>query len=126
MNRRALIVEQEPAALAAVRMRFSADGWEIDAAANCDSALALLEQRRYSIIIADGPCHGPGGAQAFARLVRETQPGAILLLATPDPTHRAQAGESMLEIQMLLAQPVALERLAELAVRLGGERTLSA
>jgi CheY-like chemotaxis protein len=117
MIRRALILEQQPAALEAAEQQFSAAGWEVDAAATCANAIALIEQRRYDIILTDfGWNDGSSpAARDLARSLELSQPeAAMVIVGSPVPGENARR----VGIQLVLTQPIPLEGLVQLAERL--------
>jgi DNA-binding response OmpR family regulator len=116
MTRPLLIVDDEEAALFAMREYFGALGYEVDCASELGAAQQLLSARRYGVVIADlrlTPCGGTEGLELIAG-VRERSPSTrtILLTAYGSPEVEAKARE--LGIDALLDKPQPLPQIARL------------
>jgi len=80
-----LVVDDEPAAGAALRLRLERDGYEVDAATSGDEALRLLECGEYSAMLCDVRMPGMDGlALAASAVARDPRLAIILFSGAPD------------------------------------------
>ena len=84
-----------------------------DQAADYGSAMKLLEENRYKLVVSDGNIPGGDGAELLAR-VRETSPDTKLVLLTgEDNQARFQDALNNARIDQILLKPVDLQELRE-------------
>jgi DNA-binding response OmpR family regulator len=88
-----LVVDEEPAVRQTLVDVLSLEGHEVDGAGDADSALLLLDQRRYDLVIADlrmPSLDGPALLRALQERLGETLPQLIFLTrVTFDPHYGA-------------------------------------
>lgn len=84
-----LAVDGEAAVRQSLIDVLSLDGYEVDGASDADSALLLLDQRRYDLVIADvrmPDLDGPGLLAALAERFKDAPPQVVFLTwGTFDP-----------------------------------------
>ena len=122
MKRRILIVDDESAILFAIRSYFSRCGYEVDCARELEEAEALLENRKYDIVIADLRLTGSGGREGLEvlRFFRQRSPESpiVMLTAFGSPELEMEAVE--LGANAFLQKPKPLAELADIVFNLLG------
>ena len=117
-----LLVEDEPAVLAALKKYFTAEGFAVDCAQTLVQAMQLIGTTDYAIVIADLRLSWSDSAEGLdvLRLVREHAPETPVIILTayaaPEIEHNARA----LGAQAFLQKPVPLPAIAEEVRRLIG------
>jgi len=114
-----LVVDEEAAARQALVDVLSLDGHEVDGAGDADSALLLLDQRRYELVIADvrtPKLDGPALLDALAERAGDTQPQVVFLThAAFDPHY----GSFLTNLRApVLTKPLRPGRVLELVTRI--------
>lgn len=108
---RLLVVDDEPVITFAFEAYFRTNGFEIDAAAESEEAIALLAIRDYDILIADlrlTSTHNEEGLEVvrFAR-DRNCFAGIVLLTAHGSPNVTQRALEAGANVVLLKPKPLA-------------------
>jgi DNA-binding NtrC family response regulator len=81
MAERLLIVEDESTLRESLRRVFLREGYDVDSAGNCESALKILEGRNYDLIITDIILPGMSGIELMKKC-GETNPEQIVIVMT--------------------------------------------
>lgn len=84
MNRRLLLIDDEPAILAAFKKLLQSPGVTVDTAENIECARELLEEWFYDGVVADLRLSGISGEEGLAiiRLIKERHPETQVILMT--------------------------------------------
>jgi len=114
-----LVVDEEAAARQALVDVLSLDGHEVDGAGDADSALLLLDQRRYELVIADvrtPKLDGPALLDALAERAGDAPPQVVFLThAAFDPHY----GSFLTNLRApVLTKPLRPGRVLELVTRI--------
>jgi CheY-like chemotaxis protein len=114
-----LVVDTEAAVRQSLIDVLSLDGHEVDAAGEADSALLLLDQRRYDLVIADvhmPDLDGPALLEALAARAGDALPRVVFLTrAAFDPHY----GSFLANLRApVLTKPIRPGRVLELVGRL--------
>jgi DNA-binding NtrC family response regulator len=118
-----LIVDDEEAALFAMREYFTSLRYQVDTASDLEGAQRLLGTRRYSVVIADlrlTPCGRTEGLELLAG-VREHSPSSRTILLTAYGSPEVEAQARALGVDALLDKPQPLHQIARLVQRLLAE-----
>lgn len=108
---RLLVVDDEAIITFALQAYFRANGFEIDAAAECEEAIALLSTREYDVLIADlrlTGTHGEEGLEVirFAR-ERNCSSGIVLLTAYGSANVASRAADAGADVVLYKPKPLA-------------------
>jgi DNA-binding response OmpR family regulator len=117
---RLLIVDDEDAILVAMREYFSMRGFDVDCARQGKRALALLEQSRYAVVIADLRLKGSHSTEGFevADEVRDRWPRTRVVLLTAYGSPRIEREARKHGVDALLYKPHPLPDLAAIVLDL--------
>jgi CheY-like chemotaxis protein len=114
-----LVVEEEAAARQALVDVLSLDGHEVDGAGDADSALLLLDQRRYELVIADvrmPKLDGPALLDALAERGGDALPQIVFLTRVAFDPHY---GSFLANLRVpVLTKPLKPGRVLELVTRI--------
>ncbi len=100
-----LVVDDDGAVRARVTEIFSSRNWQVDTAEDGPSALALVEQQPYDVVVLDYRMPGMNGAE-LCRRIRELQPDVRGVLLTGFPTIDAVYPAMQAGADHVLAKPV--------------------
>lgn len=119
---RMLVVDDEPTITFAIRRYFGGRGMRVDAAADADSALALLARDAYQVAIVDLRLSGQGDTQGFEVLeqARRSHPETKLVLLTAYGSPSLEREARRRGADAVLRKPIPLSELAEHVARLVG------
>jgi len=110
---RLLLIDDERAILIPLSRYLRSRGLEVDTAEDGASALALLGERLYDVVVSDlrlSPAHPDEGLELLAR-VPERHPRARRVLLTAFGSPEVEARAARLGIDRVLSKPLPLERL---------------
>jgi CheY-like chemotaxis protein len=114
-----LVVDEEGAARQTLVDVLSLDGHEVDGAGDADSALLLLDQRRYELVIADvrmPKLDGPTLLDALAERCGNTPPQVVFLTHVAFDPHY---GSFLANLRApVLTKPLKAGRVLELVTRI--------
>lgn len=111
-----LFVDDEEPLLRAMREFFELRGFAVDCATELEEALALLEYRRYSLVICDICLQGlrdTEGLEVVAH-VRSTSPETRVIILTGIPRDELRDRASEHDVDRFLLKPHPLPQLASL------------
>jgi DNA-binding response OmpR family regulator len=119
---RLLVVDDEEPIRFAMHDFFSAQGYEVDCAAEKEAALALLARRRYSLMLADLRLAGTTGRQGLelVALARGRRPELRIVVLTAHGSAEAEAEARRLGADAFLHKPMSLPDLRQVVVGLVG------
>lgn len=114
-----LVVDEEAAARQSLIDVLSLDGHEVDGAGDADSALLLLDQRRYELVIADirmPKLDGPALLDALAERRGDATPQVVFLTHVAFDPHY---GSFLANLRVpVLTKPLKPGRVLELVTRI--------
>jgi CheY-like chemotaxis protein len=114
-----LVVDEEAATRQTLIDVLSLDGHEVDGAGDADSALLLLDQRRYDLVLSDIrmlKLDGPALLDALAERFGDTLPRVVFLTSVAFDPHY---GSFLANLRVpVLMKPLKPGRVLELASRL--------
>jgi len=114
-----LVVDEEAATRQSLVDVLSLDGHEVDGAGDADSALLLLDQRRYDLVLSDIrmlKLDGPALLDALAERYGDTLPQVVFLTSVAFDPHY---GSFLANLRVpVLIKPLKPGRVLELASRL--------
>jgi len=114
-----LVVDEEAATRQFLIDVLSLDGHEVDGAGDADSALLLLDQRRYDLVLSDIrmlKLDGPALLDALAERYGDTLPQVVFLTSVAFDPHY---GSFLANLRVpVLIKPIKPGRVLELASRL--------
>lgn len=114
-----LVVDEEAATRQSLIDVLSLDGHEVDGAGDADSALLLLDQRRYDLVLSDIrmlKLDGPALLDALAERYGDTLPQVVFLTSVAFDPHY---GSFLANLRVpVLIKPLKPGRVLELASRL--------
>ena len=100
-----LVVDDDEAARACVTEILASRNWRVDTAEDGPSALALVEQQSYDVVVLDYRMPGMNGAE-LCRRIRELQPDVRGVFLTGFPTIDAVYPAIKAGADHVLAKPV--------------------
>ncbi len=118
---RILVVDDEPGIREAIRMMLVYAGHEVASASSAPEALAIMEKRRFDLVLTDFWMPDMKGDE-FAAIIKERDPNQPVVMVTAYAEMLPTSGDSgRRNIDRLLPKPFTLEELcqtvAELVVR---------
>ena len=115
-----LLVEDHPAIAFALEDYFHARGWQVACAASLPEAERALEQRRFSLVIADLSLSRPGSTDGLelTRRIRSQWPRTRTIILTAYGSEEIERAARSVGVDAFLQKPAALPELARLAEEL--------
>jgi CheY-like chemotaxis protein len=116
LSRSLLIVDDELPLLMAMKDYFTHFAYDVDCATELEEAVALIEHRRYGLLICDLRLNGTSDREGLniVSMMRQSSRSARIVLLTahnsPDLAHEA----SQLGVHLLVNKPIPLPHLREL------------
>ena len=122
MRRSMLLVEDRPTISFALSDYFGSRGWEVECAASLVEAEAVLERRRFTLVIADLSLSEPGSTDGLelTRRVRHGWPGTRTIILTAYGTAETERVARRIGVDAFLHKPAPLADLARVADALAG------
>jgi DNA-binding response OmpR family regulator len=122
MNKRVLLIDDEPTVLHAATLYLRRAGFSVDCARELEEAEALIAHVHYDIVIADLSLSGPNGMEGlelvrYIRLVSRTTKVALL---TGYASHFAETEAMRRGCDAFVGKPTPLHELALIAAQLTG------
>jgi DNA-binding response OmpR family regulator len=116
MQRRILIVDDEPAILMAIRTYLASRMYEADVAEDLETAESLLVANDYHAVLTDLRLSRREGSEGLEiiRFVRENLPSAKTILITAYGSPRVEAEAKALGVDLYVQKPIALAELERL------------
>ena len=117
---RLLIVEDEALITFSLRRYFCAQGFEVDCATELGEAQALVEGRRYDVVIADLRLGGAGGTEGLDLLafVSDKSPASRSILLTSYGSPEVTAAARSRGASAVILKPKPLPDLAQVVMSL--------
>jgi DNA-binding response OmpR family regulator len=117
-----LVVEDRPTISFALSDYFRNRGWEVECAASLVEAEAVLERRRFTLLIADLALSEPGSTDGLelTRRVRHEWPDTRTIILTAYGTSETERVAQRIGVDAFLHKPAPLADLARLAEALAG------
>jgi DNA-binding response OmpR family regulator len=111
---RMLLVEDEPAALFALRKFFSSDGFAVDCAQTLPTARALISATLYDIVIADLRLSGSDGVEGveILRMIQQRSGDTPVIILTAYAAPDVRATALHLGAKAFLQKPAPLPEIA--------------
>lgn len=107
---RILVVDDERSIRLTLSEFLKREGYEADTAENADTAVGMLEQKEYDVLLTDIVMPRRSGMSLIADIHR-IQPYARVILMTGEPTVETASAAVRLEAHDYLAKPIAREEL---------------
>ena len=111
-----LVVDDEPMVCRAIKMLLEHDGHKVQTAASGESALNLLKQHKFDLVITDYIMEKMRGVE-LARLIKEGQPGLPILMVTAFADEFNIYGKSFGDVDFIIPKPFSQQDLREAIVR---------
>jgi DNA-binding response OmpR family regulator len=117
-----LVVEDRPTISFALSDYFKIRGWDVECAANVAEAEAVLQRRRFAILIADLSLSEPGSTDGLelTRRVRHEWPGTRTIILTAYGTGETERIARRIGVDAFLHKPAPLAEIARIANALVG------
>lgn len=107
---RILIVDDEPMVRQSIKMMLKFVGYEAEAAENGQTALAMLSEKPFDLVITDYSMPDMRGDQLVAQ-IRERFPDRKIIMATAFVEEYKVFGQPSTSINALLTKPFSIEEL---------------
>jgi CheY-like chemotaxis protein len=111
-----LVVDDEPAVCGAIKMLLEHDGHTVQTADSGETALAMLEQGKFDLIVTDYRMKGMNGVE-MARLVKERQPHLPVVMATAFADEFNILGKPPEGVDFVISKPFSQKILREAVAR---------
>ena len=114
MTHSILLVDREVSLLWAMRELFTTRGFEVDCATELEEAQALLDCRRYSIVVSEISLHGALDAEGLEIVshIRASAPRTKVVILTADPWRESWDRRLAESVDCFLQKPQPLHELA--------------
>lgn len=115
MQKRLLIVEDEPAILFALKLYFGREGFAVDSARTREEADELLALEHYAVVIADLRLGGSSNTEGLDIIsdVRRTAPETKVILLTAYGSSEVELEARQRGVHVLLHKPQPLPTIAQ-------------
>ncbi len=107
-----LVVDDEPSVCKAIEMLLKHDGHEVQLADCGKTALTILEQDKFDLIITDYSMQGMKGAQ-LATLIKERVPNQPILMITAFADEFTTHGKLPESVDFVISKPFSQKELRE-------------
>jgi CheY-like chemotaxis protein len=111
-RRRILVIDDEPFVCDAVKMMLEFDGHEVDTARGGEEALAILELKKFDIVMTDYLMPGMKGDE-LAVTIKRRFPGQPVVMITAHVDTLRSSEHPLTGIDFLIGKPFLLENLRE-------------
>lgn len=117
-----LIVEDRPTISFALSDYFVGRGWDVECAANLAEAEAMLQRRKFTVLVADLSLSEPGSTDGLelTRRVRRDWPHTRTIILTAYGTPEIERVARRIGVDAFLHKPAPLGELARVADALAG------
>jgi CheY-like chemotaxis protein len=115
-KRQILVVDDEPAVCGAIKMLLEHDGHTVQTADGGETALAMLEQGKFDLIVTDYRMKGMNGVE-LARLIKERQPHLPIVMATAFADEFTVLGKPPEGVDFVISKPFSQKILREAVAR---------
>ncbi len=105
-----LVVDDEPAVCAAIKMMLQYDGHKVQTANNSQEALALLEKGRFDLITTDYSMIGMKGDE-LAALIKQRLPHQPIIMITAYAEMLKSSGNPLGGVDDIISKPFLLKEL---------------
>jgi ATP-dependent Lon protease len=112
LQRRILVVDDEPLVCDAVKMMLSFDGHEVQTANNGKEALALMEKDQFDLVITDFEMPTMKGDE-LAAAIKARSPKQPVVMITAYAEMLQAAGNPLTGVDLVISKPFLLENLRE-------------
>jgi two-component system, NtrC family, response regulator PilR len=118
-----LVVDDRPTISFALSDYFIIRGWDVECAANVAEAEAILQRRKFTVLIADLSLSEPGSTDGLelTRRVRRDWPRTRTIILTAYGTPESERIARRIGVDAFLHKPAPLAELARVADALAGE-----
>lgn len=122
MSHSLLVVDDRPTIGFALCDYFGVRGWDVECAATVAEAEAILQRRRFTVLIADLSLSEPGSTDGLelTRRVRRDWPLTRTIILTAYGTPEAERTAHLIGVDAFLHKPAPLAELARVADTLAG------
>ena len=107
-----LVVDDEPSVRLAIKLLLKHDGHEVQAVDSGEQALAMLDQRKFDLVLTDFCMPGIRGDEMVAR-IRQRVPAQPIIMATAFAEEYKRAFPPSGDVDALLSKPFSLAELRE-------------
>lgn len=111
-QRRILVVDDEPFVCDAVKMMLAFDGHTVETANSGKDALALLEKKKFDVVITDFAMPAMKGDE-LATAIKSRCPGQPVVMITAYAEMLQASGSTLKGVDFLISKPFLLENLRE-------------
>jgi CheY-like chemotaxis protein len=115
-QRRILVVDDEPLVCDAVKMMLEFDGHLVETAGNAKEALAILEARKFDLVITDFEMPIMKGDE-LAAAIKARDPKQPVVMITAYAEMLQASGNPLTGIDFMISKPFLLENLREAIAR---------
>jgi DNA-binding response OmpR family regulator len=132
VSHKVLLVDDDDAVRAMMRMTLERTGFDVVAAASVTEALRLITVENFDVLITDLHMPNPGDGFTVVTAMRHSQPSALTLLVSGYPDVQSAMSAILLEADEIIVKPFEAAKFAELvrdkmltrrpAARIGKER----
>jgi CheY-like chemotaxis protein len=107
-----LVVDDEPAICASIKMLLEHDGHKVQTANSGEEALSRLEQERFDLVTTDFSMEGLKG-DALAVAIKQRLPNQPVLMISANGAIAQSFGEPLPGVDMVISKPFSMEDLRE-------------
>jgi len=113
---RILVVDDEPTVSRSIRMLLEHDGHEVQTADSAETALVMLEQGKFDLIITDYSMQKMKGVQ-LAGLIKQSHPHLPIIMATAFADEFNTYGKPAANVDFVISKPFSQKDLREAVAR---------
>jgi two-component system, cell cycle response regulator CpdR len=110
-----LVVDDEATVCKAIKMLLEFDGHKVQTIEDAESALAILEEKKFDLIITDYSMTGMKGDRMAAQ-IKKNHPKQPIIMVTAFADDFRKAGKPTVEVDAVVSKPFSLNELREAIV----------
>jgi DNA-binding response OmpR family regulator len=114
VSHKVLLVDDDDAVRAMMRMTLERTGFDVVAAASVTEALRLITVENFDVLITDLHMPNPGDGFTVVTAMRHSQPSALTLLVSGYPDVQSAMSAILLEADEIIVKPFEAAKFAEL------------
>src|SRR5437868_7013686 len=111
MKRRILFVDDEPSIRATLPSILQMHGFEVESAESVERDLAIIQQKRFDVLISDLNIGQPGDGFTVVSAMRRLQPAAITMILTGYPAFETALKAIREQVDDYIAKPADVDSL---------------
>ena len=112
IQKRVLVVDDEPFVCEAVKMMLTFDGHQVESASSGKEALAMFEPAKFDLVITDYSMPGMRGDE-LAAAIKARAPGQPVVMITAYAEVLQASGNPLSGVDFIISKPFLLENLRE-------------